>query len=169
MTLNQLITDAMAISRNYTTDDIPLMMCGTEVDITLTGHGDNGCYVEVDCMPTPKEKPREITRKPVTPIGSDDTQGYVVLGAEGMKVRDFIAYCCDKYNSEHGDFSIMYAEDGETFGTLMRCNYHNGSIDAKSIADKNFEKVMDLVIAHIRAGGGWGDMDYTIYCKEKEA
>ena len=169
MTLNQLITDAMAISRNYTTGDIPLMIYGTEVDFTLTEHDDNGhLYIEMNYVPTPKEKPQEIIRQAVTPMGSDCTQGYVVLGVEGMKVRDFIAYCCNKYNSEHGDFSIMYAEDGETFGTLIRCNYHNGSIDAKSIADKNFEKVMDLVITHVRAGGGWGAMDYTIYCKEKE-
>ena len=56
----------------------------------------------------------------------------------------------------------------DQFGTLMRCNYHNGSIDAKSIADKNFEKAMNLTIDNIHAGGGWGAMDYAIYCKKKE-
>ena len=169
MTLNQLIKNATAISHKYTTGDIPLMIYGTEVDIVLTEQGDNGhYYIEVNYVPTPKEKPREIIRQSVTPMGSDCTQGYVVLGAEGMKVRDFIAYCCDKNKSERGDFSIMFAEDRETFGTLIRCNYHNGSIDAKSIADKNFEKAMNLIIDNIHAGGGWGAMDYTIYCKENK-
>ena len=169
MTLNQLIKDATAISHKYTTGDIPLMLYGTEVDIVLTEQGDNSKYhIEVNCVPTPKEKPREIIRQAVTPMGSDCTQGYVVHGADDMSVREFIAYICEKYKSEHGDFSIMYAEDGETFRTIMRCNYHNGSIDAKSIADKNFEKAMNLIIYHIHAGGGWGEMNYTIYCKKKE-
>ena len=169
MTLNQLIKNATVIARKYTTGDIPLMIYGTEVDITLTEQGENGnYYIEVNYIPTPKEKPREIVRQAVTPMGSDCTQGYKVTGAEGMAVREFIAYICEKYKSEHGDFSIMYADDGETFGTLMRCNYHNGSIDAKSIADKNFEKAMNLIIDNIHAGGGWGAMDYAIYCKKKE-
>ena len=61
MTLNQLIKDATAISHKYTTGDIPLMIYGTEVDIVLTEQGDNGKYhIEVNCVPTPKEKPREI-------------------------------------------------------------------------------------------------------------
>lgn len=169
MTLNQLIKKATAFSHKYTSGDIPLMMYGTEVDITLTEHYNNDhLCIEMNYVPTRKEKPIEIVRQAVTPMGSDCTQGYVVLGAEGMKVRDFIAYCCDKYKSEHGYFSIMYAEDGETFGTLIHCEYHNGSIAAKSIADKNFEKAMNLIINNIKAGGGWGAMDYGIYCKEKE-
>ena len=61
MTLNQLIKDATAIARKYTTGDIPLMIYGTEVDITLTEQGENGnYYIEVNYIPTPKEKPREI-------------------------------------------------------------------------------------------------------------
>lgn len=169
MTLNQLIKKATAFSRKYTTGDIPLMIYGTEVDITLTEHDDNGhLYIEMNYVPTPKEKPQEIILQAVTPMGSDCTQGYVVLGAEGMKVRDFIAYCCDKYISDHGYFSIMFAEDSEMFGTIIHCYYHNGSISAKSIADKNFEKAMNLIINNIKASGGWGVMDYDIYCKEKE-
>ena len=169
MTLNKLINDAMAIGRKYTSGDIPLVICGTEVDITLSEQGENGnYYIEVNYIQTLKEKPKEITRHAVTPMGGDCTQGYVVTGADGMTVREFISYCCETYKSEHGDFNIMFAEDGDTFGTLMRCNYHNGSIDAKSIADKNFEKAMNLIIDNIHAGGGWGAMDYAIYCKEKE-
>ena len=42
MTLNQLIKKATAFSHKYTTGDIPLMIYGTEVDITLTEHDDNG-------------------------------------------------------------------------------------------------------------------------------
>jgi len=169
MTVNQLIKDATAISHKYATGDIPLMIYGTEVDIVLTEQGDNGKnYIEVNYLPTPKEKQREIVRRAVTMIGSDGTQGYVVTGADGMTVREFIAYICEKYKGERGDFAIMFAEDGETFGTLMRCYYNNGSIDAKSIADKNFEKAMNLIIDNIHAGGGWGAMDYAIYCKIKE-
>ena len=44
MTLNQLIKNATAIARKYTTGDIPLMIYGTEVDIVLTEQGDNGKY-----------------------------------------------------------------------------------------------------------------------------
>lgn len=170
MTLNELIKRATGISRKFTSGDIPLMIYGTEVDITLTEQQDSkdNYYIEVNYVPTPKEKPREIIRQAVTPMGSDCTQGYVVRGAEGMTVREFIAYICETYKSEHGDFSIMFAEDGETFGTLIRCNYHNGCIDAKSIADKNFVKSMNLTIDNINAGGGWGAMDYAIYCKTKE-
>lgn len=170
MTLNQLIKRATAISHKYTSGDIPLMIRGTEVDITLTEQQDSkdNHYIEVNYVPTPKGKPREITRQAVTPMGSDCTQGYVVRGAKGMTVREFIAYICETYKSEHGDFSIMFAEDGETFGTLIRCYYYDGSIDAKSIADKNFEKAMNLTIDNINAGGGWGAMDYAIYCKKKE-
>jgi hypothetical protein len=170
MTLNELIKRATGISRKFTSGDIPLMIYGTEVDITLTEQQDSkdNYYIEVNYVPTPKEKPREIIRQAVTPMGSDCTQGYKVTGAEGMEVREFIAYICEKYKSEHGDFSIMFADDGETFGTLIRCNYHNGSIDAKSIADNNFEKAMKLTIDNIHAGGGWGAMDYAIYCKTKE-
>jgi hypothetical protein len=166
MTLNQLIKKATAFSRKYTTGDIPLMIYGTEVDITLTEHDDNGhLCIEMNCVPTPKEKTQEIKWQAVTPMGSDCTQGYVVLGAEGMKVRDFIAYCCDKYKSEHGYFSIMSAEDSDTYGTLMRFCYGNGSINAKSVADENFEKTMNLIINNIKANGGWSAMDYDIYCK----
>ena len=169
MTLNQLIKKATAFSHKYTTGDIPLMIYGKEVDITLTEHDNNGhLCIEMNYIPTPKEKPREIVRQAITPMGSDCTQGYKVTGAEGMAVREFIAYICEKYRSEHGYFSIMFADDGETFGTLIRCNYHNCSIDAKSIADKNFEKAMNLIIDNIHAGGGWGAMDYDIYCKTKE-
>ena len=168
MTLNQLIKNATAISHKYTTGDIPLMIYGTEVDITLTEQGENGnYYIEVNYIPTPREKPREIVRQAVTPMGSDCTQGYKVTGAEGMTVREFIAYICEKYKSEHGHFDIMFAEDGEVFGTLMRCCYANGSISAKSIADNNFEKAMNLTIDNIHAGGGWGAMDYAIYSKIK--
>ena len=166
MTLNQLIKKATAFSHKYTTGDIPLMIYGTEVDITLTEHDDNGhLCIEMNYVPTPKEKPQEIKRQAVTPMGSDCTQGYVVTGAEGMKVRDFIAYCCDKYKSEHGYFSIKLAKEGETFETLIHCDYHNGSIAAKSIANENFEKAMNLIINNIKAGGGWGAMNYDIYCK----
>ena len=170
MTLNDLIKNATSISRKYSSGDIPLMIYGTEVDITLTEQGEDGkYYIEVNFVSTPKEKPREIIRQAVTPMGSDCTQGYVVRGAEGMTVREFIAYICEKYKSEHGDFCIMYADDGKTFGMLMRCNYQNGSINAKSIADENFEKAMNLTIDNIKAGGGWGAMDYTIYSKIKES
>lgn len=61
MTLNKLINDAMAISRKYTSGDIPLVICGTEVDITLAGKGEDGkYYIEINYMPTPKEKPKEV-------------------------------------------------------------------------------------------------------------
>ena len=103
---------------------------------------------------------RQIVRLSVTPMGSDCTQGYVVTGAEGMTVREFIAYICETYKSEHGDFSIRFSD-----GTL-RCDYANGSISAKSIADENFEKTMNLTIDSIKANGGWGMMDYMICCKE---
>jgi hypothetical protein len=167
MTLNDLIRRATEISRKFTTGEIPLRIYGTEVDVTLTEQedGKGNYYIEVNYVPTPKEKPREIIRQAVTPIGSDCTQGFVVQGAEGMTIREFIAYICEKYKSEHGDFRIMFADDGETYGTLLRCCYHDGSIDAKSIADKDFEKAMNLTIDNIHAGGGWGAMDYTIYSK----
>ena len=61
MTLNQLIKKATAFSRKYTTGDIPLMIYGTEVDITLTEHDDNGhLCIEMNYAPTPKEKPVTI-------------------------------------------------------------------------------------------------------------
>jgi hypothetical protein len=57
MTLNQLIKEATAISHKYTSGDIPLMIYGTEVDITLTEQGDNGQYhIEVNCVPTLTEQ-----------------------------------------------------------------------------------------------------------------
>jgi hypothetical protein len=57
MTLNQLIKEAAAISHKYTSGDIPLMIYGTEVDITLTEQGDNGQYhIEVNCVPTLTEQ-----------------------------------------------------------------------------------------------------------------
>ena len=57
MTLNQLIKKATAFSHKYTTGDIPLMIYGTEVDITLTEHDDNGhLCIEMNYVPTPKEK-----------------------------------------------------------------------------------------------------------------
>ena len=60
MTLNQLIKKATAFSRKYTTGDIPLMIYGTEVDITLTEHDDNGhLCIEMNYAPTPKEKQAE--------------------------------------------------------------------------------------------------------------
>ena len=56
MTLNQLIKKATAFSHKYTTGDIPLMIYGKEVDITLTEHDDNGrLCIEMNCVPTPTE------------------------------------------------------------------------------------------------------------------
>ncbi len=166
MTLNELIKKATAIARRYTTGDIPLKIYGTEIDVTLTEQGENGnYYIEVNYTPTPKEKPREIRMRAVTPMGSDCTMGYVVDGAEGMTVREFITYICTNNKNERGHFDIKYADDGETYGTLMRIEYSHGNIDARHLSDKNYEKAMNAIVDNINAGGGWGAMDYGIYTK----
>lgn len=160
----------MDISRVYNNGDIPLIMNGTEVDITLKKIINNGnIHIEVNCVPISMEKPREIIIQPVTPMGSDCTQGYIVRGAEGMKVRDFIAYICEKYDNEHGDFNIMFPFKGAVnFGTQFMCHYDNGRIYANSIANENFDKVMNLTINNVKAKGGWGRMDYDIDCENNE-
>ena len=44
MTLNELIKKATAISRRFTSGDIPLFINGREVDIELEDVGENGDY-----------------------------------------------------------------------------------------------------------------------------
>ena len=175
MNLNQLIKDAAALAV-YNNGDIPLMLFGAEVDITFTEKIGNGNhYIEVNYVQTPKEELREIKRVSVTPMGRDCTQGYVVRGADGMKVRDFIAYICNEYDNEHGDFSIKLPNiissryGGVKYGWNFLCNYNNGRIYANNIFNDNFEKAMNLTINNVKASGSWERMDYEIDCENKES
>lgn len=156
MKLNQLIKDAAALAV-YNNGDIPLMMFGKEVDITLTEKIFNGNHnIEVNFNQILTEKPRVIQIVDETsPVGEDCSRVCVVLGAEGMKVRDFIAYICEKYNNVNGAFCIH---------NIGIYRYNNGSIDAKSLAHENFVRAMDLTINNIKALGVRASMDYEIDC-----
>lgn len=170
MTLQDLIEMAQQLAKNLKAKETPITFMGEEIDIKLTAsYSNDRRTVEARSACTPeKNKQRNIVLCPTTPMGSDGTQGYKVMGVEGMKVREFLIYICAKYKSDHGDVHINIPEEGKKYNTGVRCSYRGGNIDVASIVDENFSQAMDLPIDSMIASGGWGRMDYNIKCKTKK-
>lgn len=170
MTLQELIEKAKELAKNLNAKETPITFMGEEIDIMFTASyfNDRRTVEARSACTSDAKKQRNIVLHPITPMGSDGTQGYKVMGVEGMKVREFLIYICEKYKSDQGDVHIKIPEEGKKFDTCVRCSYRGGNIDVASIVDENFSQAMDLPIDSMTASGGWGRMDYNIKCKTKK-
>ena len=94
-------------------------------------------------------------------MGSDCTAPYDVKDYKAKTVREFIQEMLKERPNEWGEISVKCS-----FNYLTRkdCEYRKG----KLISELSPE-VLDLEIQEVKSAGGWGNMDYLIFTKDKES
>ena len=89
--------------------------------------------------------------------GSDCTAPYDVTDYKARTVREFIEELKPYLASEWGDIKVVRPGD---FLFSSRCEFNKGVFKSELPS-----KLLDLEIKEVKAAGGWGNMDYLIFCR----